>query len=100
MAILSLFSAPETFPGGAGAGWSATALPTCIWLQQVTVGEADVVEHSAAHNDLWHKPHIHLQSLQENGPPSHLKDPEGPFHDASLTGSSCSELGGGCGQAA
>ncbi|TNN61646.1 hypothetical protein EYF80_028151 [Liparis tanakae] len=35
----------------------------CIWLQQVTVGEADVVEHSAADNDLWHKPHIHLQGL-------------------------------------
>ena len=60
MAILSLFSAPETFPGGAGdgsgAGWSSAA-------QQVTVGEADVVEHSAADNDLWHKPHIHLQGL-------------------------------------
>src|SRR4029434_3624155 len=32
MAILSLFSAPETFPGGAGAGsgagWSSAALPT------------------------------------------------------------------------
>ncbi|TNN47974.1 hypothetical protein EYF80_041836 [Liparis tanakae] len=35
----------------------------CIWLQQVTVGEADVVEHSAADDDLWHKPHIHLQGL-------------------------------------
>ena len=70
----------------------------CIWLQQVTVGEADVVEHSAADNDLWHKPHIHLQGLQEDGAPSRLQYPKGPLHNTSpLTGSSCSVLGGGCG---
>ena len=52
-----------------------------LWLQQVAVAEAYIMEDGAAGDDLWDKEDVHLQGLQKDGPPPGLQNTKTPLND-------------------
>ncbi len=68
-----------------GFRWVIGRILHNLWINNVPVLKAEVVEHCTACNNIWHKDRAHFQGLEEDGAPACLQHPKGSRNNVMCT---------------